>query len=369
MAQGFVKNTCLSHRKPVILWKPGDAALAKRGLLLLSLRLFISILASAALTAVSIGAAGAADATSPLEALLTQPDDGLALLKSQLKAATKTIDMTIYELLDVDIEQILADAASRKVMVRVLLDHNRAGKQNQPAFDFLRTHNVHVIWAPPEFAATHSKSITVDGIVAVVMTGNLDSQAYMTSRDFGVIDTDAGDIAAIGQVFDGDFKGQPIVPPIAPRLTWSPTQSEGAILNLINSAHATLTIENEEMAYGTIVDALVNAARRGVQVRVIMTLSKDWVESFDKLATAGVQIAVYDPDATLYIHAKVVLADCGTANQKLLIGSQNFSYDSLDKNRELGLNVTEPAILSSVAATLAKDFAGGRLWQTGPPKQ
>lgn len=162
---------------------------------------------------------------------------------------------------------------------------------------------------------------------------------------------------------------QPITPPVTPNLVWSPTQSESAILNLIDSAKSSLAIENEEMSYADIVAALGAAASRGVQTRLAMTLSKEWAANFDKLAAVGVQIVVYDPDAPLYIHAKVILADYGTASQKLFIGSQNFSYNSLDKNRELGLMVTAPAILSSVNAILAKDFQGGRLWQVNPPKQ
>jgi cardiolipin synthase A/B len=339
-----------------------DAAATTRSLLLSSLRFFYFILMSTILICV----ADAADDTNQGHVLVTQPDNGLSILKGQLKAATKTINMTIYELVDADIEQILVDAAARKVVVRVILDRNREETQNRPAYDFLAAGGVQVKWAPPQFAATHSKSVIIDDAIAFIMTNNLDSQYYSTGRDFGLVDTDPADIAAIGQVFEGDFKGRPLPPPTTANLMWSPTQSERAILNLINTAQATLTIENEEMAYGTIVDALINAAKRGVQVRLTMTSSKDWVDSFDNLAAAGVQIAVYAPDAPLYIHAKVILEDYGTANQRLLIGSQNFSYDSLNRNREIGLTVTDSAILSSVAATLAKDFSGGRSWLATP---
>jgi phosphatidylserine/phosphatidylglycerophosphate/cardiolipin synthase-like enzyme len=318
---------------------------------------------------ISARAADAGSSVSSVQLLTTQPDDGLGQLESQLRAATKTIDMTMYELLDTDIEQILADKAAQKVAVRVLLDHNREGNDNQPAYDFLGVHGVQVKWAPAQYAATHSKSISIDGATTLIMTNNLDTRYYATARDFGVVDIDAADNAAIAQVFDADFNGQPVTPPVTPNLIWSPTQSESAILKLIDSAQSTLAIENEEMADADVVAALAKAAGRGVQIRLIMTLFKEWADHFDQLAAAGVQIAVYDPDAPLYIHAKVILADYGTANQKLFIGSQNFSYDSLDQNRELGLTTTAPAILFSVDATLARDFHGGRRWQVDPPKR
>ena len=317
---------------------------------------------------ISARAADAAPSATPGQPLITQPDDGLGELKNQLQTAAKTIDMTIYDLSDPAIEKILADKAAQKVVVRVILDHNREANDNQQAFDFLSTRGVAVRWAPAQYAATHSKSITIDGATTIIMTNNLDTRYYPTGRDFGVVDVDAADNAAIAQVFDADFNGQPITPPVTPNLTWSPTQSEGDILDLINSAQSTLAIENEEMSYANVVEALSNAAGRGVQVRLAMTIAKEWAGNFEKLAEAGVQIAVYEPDAPLYIHAKVILADYGTASQKLFIGSQNFSYDSLDKNRELGLTITATAILSSVNATLTKDFRGGRRWQLSPPK-
>jgi phosphatidylserine/phosphatidylglycerophosphate/cardiolipin synthase-like enzyme len=70
--------------------------------------------------------------------LITEPGDGLGQLKTQLQAATKSIDMTMYDFIDPEIEQILADKAAQTVLVRVILDHNREAKDNQPAFNFLK---------------------------------------------------------------------------------------------------------------------------------------------------------------------------------------------------------------------------------------
>jgi phosphatidylserine/phosphatidylglycerophosphate/cardiolipin synthase-like enzyme len=320
-----------------------------------------------ALFFMAISSVSAETVPSVVSNLLIQPDNSIADIKSRLQAATKTIDMTIYDLLDPDVEQTLIDMAAKNVVVRVILDHNREGQDNQAAYDFLNAHNVAARWAPPRFAATHAKCITIDGVASIIMTNNLDTRYYPTGRDFSIVDTDPLDNAVIEQVFAGDFTGQPITPSGAPNLTWSPTQSETAILNLINSAQRTLDIENEEMALDGIVDALVQAVKRGVAVHVIMTLSKDWEKNFELLSRGGVQVAVYEPNAPLYIHAKVILMDYATGAQKLFLGSQNFSYDSLDKNRELGLTIVDPDVIAKLAGTLAKDFTGGRIWQINPP--
>ena len=69
------------------------------------------------------------------------------------------------------------------------------------------------------------------------------------------------------------------------------------------------------------------------------------------------------PSASLYIHAKAIVADSGSASPRAFVGSQNFSDSSLDRNRELGLVLDDPTLVAEVAHVLGSDFAGG----TPPP--
>ena len=57
-----------------------------------------------------------------------------------------------------------------------------------------------------------------------------------------------------------------------------------------------------------------------------------------------------------YIHAKLLIADGRTA----LVSSQNLSTGSLKYNRELGITVTDPAIVSALEADFDSDYAGGQ---------
>lgn len=304
-------------------------------------------------------AAASTSSATPTTTLITEPDQGLTPVYTFMQSATKTLDMTMYELVDTTAEQTLVQLAANGVTVRVILDQNLESSNNQAAYTYLSQNGVNVVWANPTYAATHQKSIVVDGKSAAIMTLNLTSRYYSTSRDFAVIDNDANDVAAIETVFNADFNSSSITPPAGDDLVWSPTQSQTDLVDLINSAQSTLQIENEEMSNSKIVTALVNAAKRGVQVQVTMTYSSDWVSNFDKLSAAGVQISTYASSASLYIHAKTILVDYGTPQANLFIGSENFSVASLTKNRELGLETTNPAILSSIQSTLTADFNGG----------
>jgi phosphatidylserine/phosphatidylglycerophosphate/cardiolipin synthase-like enzyme len=44
----------------------------------------------------------------------------------------------------------------------------------------------------------------------------------------------------------------------------------------------------------------------------------------------------------------------------MFVGSENFSRTSLDDNRELGLIISDPAVLSAMARTFAADFRNGQ---------
>jgi cardiolipin synthase A/B len=108
------------------------------------------------------------------------------------------------------------------------------------------------------------------------------------------------------------------------------------------------------MADSAITSALCAAARRRVQVRVVMTFEDSWCKAFDELAACGVQVRTYPRDAPQYIHAKEIVVDAREA----FVGSQNFSWTSLQENRELGIVTSDRQILGRLAQTFAGDYRG-----------
>ncbi|WP_449428672.1 phospholipase D-like domain-containing protein [Rhodanobacter umsongensis] len=307
---------------------------------------------------------GSRASTTATRTLVIEPDQGLTPIYNLIQSARSSIDMTMYELVDTQASGLLCSAAENGIAVRVILDQNLEKSSNQAAYTQLQGCGVSVVWAWTTYAATHQKTITIDDTTSVVMTLNLTSRYYSTTRDFAVIENDPGDVAAIESTFNADFKAQTITPPVGDDLVWSPTVSQTDLVNLINGAKDSLLIENEEMSYSAIVTALENAAKRGVKVTVCMTNDNNTYESeFEALTKAGVKISTY-PDTTtgLYIHAKAIVADYGTSTAQAFVGSENFSSASLTENRELGLITTTAAILTQLDNTLSSDYAGGTPW-------
>jgi len=291
--------------------------------------------------------------------LITEPDQTMGWLSTFLGTATTSIDMTMYELTDMTIVTQLTTAAQNGIAVRVILDQNLEKSDNTPAYDALNAGGVSVHWANPTYAATHQKTITIDGATSAIMTLNLEPDDYPTSRDFAVITTDAADVAAIEAVFAADFTNASITPPTGDDLVWSPTNAQSTLVGLIQNAAQSLDVENEEMGDSTIVSALSSAASRGVDVHVIMEDSRSYQSEFETLKGAGVVLSMYSEHDALYIHAKVVIADFGTPQAQVFVGSENFTNASLNENRELGLVTTDSSILTSLHATLESDADGG----------
>jgi phosphatidylserine/phosphatidylglycerophosphate/cardiolipin synthase-like enzyme len=244
--------------------------------------------------------------------------------------------------------------------VRVILDQNNEKASNTAAYNTLTAGKVSVHWANPAYACTHQKTITVDAATSAVMTLNLTHEDYATARDFAVITNNPADVAAIETTFNADFTGAAITPPTGASLIWSPTNSRAALTALIEGAAKSLLISQEEFE-DTAIQTLVEAAlRRGVAVTLVQeNAGGKYSPVLNALKSAGASIATYSSRTGYYIHAKTVLADYGTAQASLFVGSENFSTDSLDKNRELGLIISDPGCLVGAEAAITADYNGG----------
>jgi phosphatidylserine/phosphatidylglycerophosphate/cardiolipin synthase-like enzyme len=311
----------------------------------------------------TVQAAGPVSAGSGTLRVLAEPQAGLGPVYQLITGARASIDLTMYELIDQTAENDLTAAAGRGVDVRVILDAHLEKSRNTATYNFLKAHKVHVTWAPSG-VTYHQKTLTVDGKTSVIMTLNMTSEYYAGTRDFAVIDTSKADIAAVVATFNADFAHKKITPPDGADLVWSPTNSQAAILAVINSARRTLAVENEEMGDPVITSALEAAARRGVDVRITMTAQSTWDSAFGTLVRAGAHVRTYKNSTTvLYIHAKAVVADAGGSAGQLFVGSENFSAASLRHNRELGLRTTNKPVIAAVGAVLAADYAGATTYR------
>jgi phosphatidylserine/phosphatidylglycerophosphate/cardiolipin synthase-like enzyme len=332
---------------------------------------YVSMAIGISLLAVAVsGCAGAQSATpeppkppKPALTLFVEPQTGYQPIYDFIDGATKSVDMTMYQLQDTKAQDALKAAAKRGVKVRVLLDSDISGggspTMNQAAYSDLSTNSVEVRWAWPG-TLWHQKSITRDGTGAAIMTCNLYAPYYPIVRDFVVFTNNRATVAGMDATFERDWEatGSPpasgTVPP-GSELVWSPG-AQTPLVDLIDSARPGTTIwaESEQLGSPPIQQALVSAAKRGVTVNFLMTFDADWVAGLNALASGGVHVRVYQPNAPIYIHAKALTINDDTA----YAGSANFTSAMTDQNRNVGIITKDPVVVRGIRSTIASDFAG-----------
>lgn len=293
--------------------------------------------------------------------LLTQPDSGRTPILNLINGAQSSINLTIYEIEDPQIISALIAAVQRGVTVRVLYNYysfqHFGHDPNAPFVAQLKAGGVQTKPAPQTFLITHQKTFTIDDRAAIIMTFNLTPNYFSSTRDFGIITGDSGQVAEIVKVFEADWAGKPVSVSQS-ALVWSPDNSRSKTIDLINSATRTLEVYNEETSDQASMQALIAAAKRGVKVRFITAVLTSHTNPGQDgnaaeraaLIAAGVQAKGM---AKPYIHAKMILAD----GARVFFGSENFSSASLDRNRELGIILEDRGIVSSMQGTFDSDWS------------
>ncbi|MCG2802370.1 MAG: phospholipase D-like domain-containing protein [Cellulomonas sp.] len=307
---------------------------------------------------------------APTLSLVVEPDAGYQPVYDFIAGARVSLDMTMYQLQDTAAQDALKAAAARGVTVRVLLDSDiqdgGSPTMNQAAYADLSAHGVEVRWA---WSGTlwHQKSLSRDGVEALVMTCNLYQPYYSAVRDFVVRTDNRATVAGMDATFDTDWAATDVAPtvgviPEGSDLVWSPGAQE-PLVALIDSARrgSTIWAEDEQLDSPAIQDALVSAAGRGVTVNFLMTTDPDWAAGLTALSQGGVNVRVYQPNAVIYIHAKVLTVD----DEAAYVGSANFTTAMTDQNRNVGIITTDPGVVSGISSTIESDFAGAAPYVPG----
>ena len=309
--------------------------------------------------ATAFGALPAHAATDPYSAFVfstsaaTEPT-----IYNFIETATSSLNMTMYELVDTTVENDLVNLEKSGVTVRVILDQKEKST-NQAAYNTLSAGGVGVVWSSTSFTYTHQKTITVNNDESLILSGNLTSEWYTTTRDYGVFDTDAADVSAIVATFNADYKHTSITPGAGDDLLWSPTTAQTRLLSIINGATKTLDIEEEEFSDSALINAVVARAKAGVAVRVVVEDPSGYSSEITEIKNAGGKVVGYPESAALYIHAKAIVADYGLSDAAVEVGSMNWTSNSLGSNRELGIILADTAAEKVVETQFAADYAGG----------
>ncbi len=294
---------------------------------------------------------------SPIHAFV-EPDADHQVVLDAINDARSSIWMEMYLLNDRDIVDALTIARGRGVDVRVILEAQPVGSGtgNKPAIATLQAANVAVRTGNPAFKLTNAKIILVDGQRALIMTLDQTRADYVTNREYGIIDTEPGDVAEIKAVLEADWN-RTAVTTTNPNLVWSPGNAREQLLGLIDGATRSLDIQAIEIRDEDVIAHLAATAKRGVTVRVIVSPPLSGPDpnapALNELTRNGVQARTLKVP---HIHATMMVADRARA----YIGSHGFTPQSIDASRELGILVTESKAVEGLQGTFLNDWEVGK---------
>lgn len=294
---------------------------------------------------------------TPVTSVHVQPDAGIQPILDEITFAACSIDLSMYIFTNQDIFDGLEYAVARGVRVRVILEQEPFGSfgDQQEMFDRLLEIGVEVKWGPDQFTFSHAKYMVVDSSVLVVTNQNFTNAGFESNREFGVVTTESDYVREAAMIFESDWSGSH--PPVHfDHLVVSPVNSRATIVEMINGSEESVWMYSEVLRDEDVTGALSSAAERGVDVRILVnpTADEDDAPYFLDALEHGVQIRVLrDP----YVHSKVLIVD----GESALVGSQNYSYTSLELNREVGMVLADPVNVEKIVSVYSRD------WNRGEP--
>lgn len=288
--------------------------------------------------------------TTPLE-LAVLPDAGATPFVSVLQSAQKSIRVMVYQMGTGPIIDTLEAKAKAGVKVQIILDVAQTDT-NAKYKARLEAAGAQVIWSSKKFTYMHAKMILVDEKAAVVSTGNYAAFRMGMERNYVVTNRDAADVDVLVKLFDADFADKE--PDLScTRLVVSPVNARPRIVEVIASAKKTLLVHSMQLGDDDIREAIAAAKARGVAVRVILA-DPNWIDANAEAGTFLKQNGIEgrwtkEPG----VHVKAISVDGTIA----FVGSENMSWTSLTKNREIGVVVQEAKNIATMDATFEKDWA------------
>lgn len=292
--------------------------------------------------------------------LIVQPDDGLGPVLDFIGSAQTSLLIKQFTFTD---ESLIDAVVARKqagVDVRVMLNAARSGgdRANDETFERFSAAGISVQWANPKFYVTHEKSMVVDEKTALVATFNMCLKYFTATRDYGVIIDDPVHVAQIVEVFNADWNHDDWVPSVYEGLLWSNSNSRYHMARFIDTATHRVDVQHPKFVDAVILDHLAAALERGVKVHVLCggrhgISEGDVLDTFASLRTLRRFGAKVHKQKNLRVHAKLMIVD----DERALVGSMNIDRSAFDLRRELGITVTEPAVVARLKETFEQDWA------------
>lgn len=272
--------------------------------------------------------------------LIVQPDAGVVPVVKAIRSARKSIDVMIFRFDRGEIETALGEAVTRGVTVRALIAHtNRGGESRLRKLEQrLLAAGLIVSRSADDLLRYHAKFMIADSVLHL-FGFNFTRQDIERSRSFGISTMNARAVGEAARLFEADVTRQPFTPG-GSHLVVSPENSRSMLSAFIAGAKKDLTIYDAKIQDPAMIKLLKERAEKGVTIRVIGSM---------KGKAPGIAERKL---ATMRLHVRAIVRDRTHA----FVGSQSMRKDELEKRREVGLIINNPAVAARILQVFESDW-------------
>jgi cardiolipin synthase len=273
--------------------------------------------------------------------VIIQPRDGIEPFLEGIKLAEESVEVILYRLDRLEIEQELVAAAVRGVRVHALVTYTNKEdlKDIRKLERRLGERGVKVTRTAEDLVRYHSKMMLIDRRTLYLLTFNFTFLDIHHSRSFGVITDKPNLIAEAVRLFEADVNGQSHRIE-AEHFVISPVNSRRKLSEFILGAKSQLLIYDGKLTDSRMIRLLETQADAGIEIKVIGAMSR---------TAPGVEVRRMP---LIRLHAQAIIRD----NSEVFFGSQSLRKVELDQRREVGLITSNADAVKSFKIVFEMDW-------------
>jgi len=291
--------------------------------------------------------------------LVVLPDDSAQPMLDAINHAEKSLRVKMFVFSDPRLLHAVIAAHRRGVKVRIMLNPERRSgeKENTESRKRLSDAGVEVMDSNPAFDVTHEKSMVVDDKAAFIQSLNWETRNLTETRDYAVVTTHNHEVSEVIECFDADWNRHAFDPGEHSHLIWCIGNGRQRIGQFIDDAKHSLWVQNERYQDPVIIERLVKASIRGVNVHVLARPPHKLKKEKLLEAVGGLRI-MEDVGIKVHklkglkLHAKLMYAD----RSRAIIGSINLAPGSFDSRRELAIEVRDEEVMERLHTIAHRDW-------------
>ncbi|MDR3602224.1 MAG: phosphatidylserine/phosphatidylglycerophosphate/cardiolipin synthase family protein [Desulfosporosinus sp.] len=296
--------------------------------------------------------------TLPAEALFIDKDAIYNRTLALIESAQTSIYVEQAEFDDPRLIQLLLTKSQSGIDVRILLDQWQ--KANRTTLDQLKSQNVSIQFYPAQKGQiNHTKYLIIDQKQALIY-GPAWTAAGLSAHDLAV-ELSGRAAWTTATLFSKDWEFTTTFPLAVAKTSLQPedhivlavnTNVKQQLTEQISTSTKSIWIENSEITEPDLIQALIDAAAKGRDVRLILNqeIANKTPVTLEKLKAKGVKIKYYPSQPELGMHLAIF------DNSSFLLSSSEWTRYSFVADHEFSITVPSPASSVNLAQMFNQDW-------------